>query len=55
MISILFGVGLLLCWGVLQFVVQPATGYIHLILAAGVIVIIRGIVLASGRSSAPSP
>ena len=33
-------------WIVLQFVVQSTSGFIHVALAAGVILIIRGIVLS---------
>ena len=40
--------GLLLIgvWIVLQFVVQSTSGMIHLLLAAGVILVIRGIVVS---------
>lgn len=34
---------LLAVWGYLQFVVQPVTGWIHLLLIAGVLLVIRGI------------
>lgn len=43
MIELSLGVVLLVAWGVLQFVVQPATGLIHVALAAGVILVVRGI------------
>lgn len=39
------GLVLIAVWIVLQFVVQPATGWIHVALAAGVILVIRGIAL----------
>jgi hypothetical protein len=38
------GLLLLVGWGVLQFAVQPGTGWIHVGLIAGVIMVIRGIV-----------
>jgi len=41
------GLLLVAIWGVLQFVVQPTTGLIHILLGAGVIAIIRGIVRLS--------
>jgi hypothetical protein len=41
------GLLLVVIWGILQFVVQPTTGLIHIALAAGVIGIIRGIVRLS--------
>lgn len=44
MSELLLGAVLLLVWGVLQFAVQPATGVYHILLAAGVILIVRGIV-----------
>ena len=43
--DIIIGLVLVAIWIVLQFVVQPATGWIHVALAAGVIMIIRGIAL----------
>jgi hypothetical protein len=36
---------LLAVWAYLQFVVQPVTGWIHVLLIAGVLMLIRGIVL----------
>ncbi len=51
MIEMVFGIVLLAAWGVLQFVVQPATGLIHIALAAGVVLIVRGIAL-SGKQPA---
>ncbi len=47
MFDLAVGLLLVVIWGVLQFVVQPTTGLIHLALAAGVIGIIRGIVRLS--------
>ncbi len=45
MFELLAGLALIAAWGVLQFVVQPATGWIHVLLIAGVVVVIRGIVV----------
>jgi hypothetical protein len=47
MFDLLAGLVLLVLWGVLQFGVQPATGWIHVFLTAGVVLIIRGIVRLS--------
>lgn len=47
MFEMLAGLVLLVVWGVLQFGVQPANGWIHVLLAAGVVLIIRGIVRLS--------
>lgn len=47
MIELIAGLLLVLAWAWLQFGVQPATGLIHLLLAAGVLSIIRGIVRLS--------
>jgi hypothetical protein len=46
MFELPLGVVLLLAWGVLQFSVQPATGLYHILLAAGVILVVRGIVVS---------
>jgi hypothetical protein len=43
------GVVLLLVWGVLQFGVDAGTGWIHLLLIAGVLLVIRGIALRGER------
>jgi uncharacterized membrane protein len=43
MIEFISGLFLLGVWVVLQFVVRPTTGWIHVALAAGVILVIRGI------------
>ncbi|HRP07681.1 MAG TPA: hypothetical protein PLL69_04270 [Gemmatimonadales bacterium] len=45
MSTIAAGIALIAGWAVLQFAVQPTTGWIHVLLIAGVIAIIRGIVL----------
>ena len=50
-IEFLAGIALLVLWIILQFVVQPATGWIHVALAAGVILVIRGI--ATSRWGTP--
>ncbi len=42
----ILGVALIVTWIVLQFVVQSTSGFIHVALGAGVIFIIRGIVLS---------
>ena len=39
------GIVLIAAWAVLQFAVGSATGWIHVLLIAGVIAVIRGIVL----------
>ena len=41
--DIAIGIILLAAWGYLQFVVQPVTGWIHLLLIAGVLFLIHGI------------
>jgi hypothetical protein len=43
MFELLSGLAVLVAWGVLQFVVQPVTGWIHVALIAGVVLVIRGI------------
>ncbi len=47
MFDLVAGLALLAVWAVLQFAVQPATGWIHVFLSAGVVLIIRGIVRLS--------
>lgn len=49
MTELLLGIVVVAVWGVLQFVVQPATGLIHVALAAGVVLIVRGIVTGTGN------
>ena len=51
MIELLLGIVLVLVWGALQFIVQPATALIHVALVAGVVLIVRGIVLATGPTT----
>jgi hypothetical protein len=51
MFDLLAGLVLLVAWAVLQFVVQPASGWIHVFLTAGVILVIRGIVRLSPGTS----
>ena len=46
MFELPLGVILILGWAVLQFKLQPATGLYHILLAAGVILTIRGIVVS---------
>jgi hypothetical protein len=46
MLEFVAGLLLLVIWVVLQFVVQATTGLIHIALAAGVILVIRGIVVS---------
>ena len=51
MVELISGLALLAFWIVLQFVVQPTTGWIHVALAAGVILVVRGIVVSgSGKA-----
>ena len=38
------GVGLMVVWAVLQFVERTDTGLIHILLALGVVLVVRGIV-----------
>ena len=45
------GAMLLAAWAILQFVVQPLTGWIHLLLIAGVLLLIRGIALRGEKTS----
>ncbi|MEO5824699.1 MAG: hypothetical protein ABIR59_02330 [Gemmatimonadales bacterium] len=51
MIELVVGVVLLAVWGVLQFVVQPTTPFIHVLLAAGVVLVVRGIALSNPGAS----
>jgi hypothetical protein len=46
MIEFLAGLLLLIAWGILQFAVKSTSGYIHLALAIGVILVIRGIAVS---------
>lgn len=43
MAELLIGVLALIGWGVLQFVVQPAGALYHILLAAGVMLVVRGV------------
>ncbi|MEO5799898.1 MAG: hypothetical protein ABIZ70_00390 [Gemmatimonadales bacterium] len=47
------GILCLAVWAVLQFKVQPATAWYHILLAAGVILAVRGI--ARSRWGTPEP
>jgi hypothetical protein len=42
----ILGVALIVIWLVLQFIVQSTSGFIHIALAAGVVLIIRGIAVS---------
>lgn len=44
-IALVTGLAALLAWGVLTFVVAPATGLIHVLLAAGVLLLVRWVAL----------
>lgn len=44
MIELIAGLLAIVAWAGLQFVVQASSGYLHLLLAAGVVLIVRGIV-----------
>ena len=41
--DLLIGLTLLAAWIVLQFVIQSTSGFIHILLGAGVVMVIRGI------------
>lgn len=49
----ILGVALLAIWIVLQFVVQSTSGFIHIALAAGVVLVIRGIALSKWGTPTP--
>jgi hypothetical protein len=49
--DLLLGFLLLAAWAILQFVVQPLTGWIHLLLIGGVLFLIRGIALRGEKTS----
>lgn len=53
MFELPIGIILVLGWGALQFLVEPTTGLYHILLAAGVILIVRGIALS--RWGTPEP
>ena len=50
MIELIAGFALLALWIVLQFVLQSTSGFIHIALAAGVILVIRGIAVSKPRA-----
>ena len=52
MVSFVIGLLCVAVWAVLFFVMQPATGMIHLVLVAGVALLIRGIATSRWGSSA---
>lgn len=45
MSTLMAGLALIVAWAAVQYGVQPATGWIHVLLIAGVLAVIRGIVL----------
>lgn len=47
--DLILGLLIIAAWLVLQFGVQPATGWIHVLLIAGVGLVIRGITLGTAR------
>jgi hypothetical protein len=49
----ILGVALLVTWLVLQFVVQSTSSLIHIALAAGVILVIRGIAVSKWGTPEP--
>lgn len=51
MFELLSGLAVLVAWGVLQFVVQPVTGWIHVALIAGVVLVIRGVAMRAPAGS----
>ncbi len=53
MFELPLGILCILGWALLQFKVQPTTGLYHILLAAGVILIVRGI--AVSRWGTPEP
>ena len=53
MIEFLLGLACIVAWVVLQFVVQSTSGFIHVALAAGVILIVRGIVVSKWGTPEP--
>ena len=54
MTALLIGIICLIGWAVLQFAVQPAGGLYHILLAAGVIILVRGIATSKwGMPDAP--
>jgi len=55
MLELIAGLAVIALWIVLQFVIQVPSGWIHLLLAAGVILVIRGITFTVGTADRPSP
>lgn len=51
--SLVLGVALMIAWIVLGLVVPLGAGWVHLLLAAGVMLLIRGVVLGRPRGAAP--
>lgn len=48
-LSLIAGVVMLLVWGVLLAVAQPATGTIHLLLAGGVVLLARRVLVGAPK------
>ncbi|HEX3926788.1 MAG TPA: hypothetical protein VHW65_02230 [Gemmatimonadales bacterium] len=46
MIEFIAGLLLIAVWGILFFVARPATGWIHLALGLGVVLVVRGIAVS---------
>lgn len=53
MLDLLLGAAMLIVWAVLQFAVQPATGMIHVLLAGGVVMLVRWVVRSGWGTPAP--
>ena len=53
MTEFILGVALIITWLVLQFIVQSTSGFIHIALAAGVVLIIRGIAVSKWGTPEP--
>ena len=51
--SLVLGVALMIAWIVLGLVVPLGAGWVHLLLAVGVMLLIRGVVLGWPRGAAP--
>ena len=55
MAELIIGLIVLVAWAIMQFVVQLPTAWIHLALAAGVVLVVRGIVRAEPGDAPGSP
>jgi hypothetical protein len=47
------GVGLIAVWAALQYLESTSSGYIHLLLGLGVVLVVRGIVTSEWGSPPP--